>query len=132
MPASALAYSLNVAVVPKAALGYLTLFPSGQAPPLVSTLNSDGRIKSVAAIVPAGAGGGVSVYASNLTHAIIDISGYFVPATDPNALAYYPIAPCRPVDTRPPQGSVQARRAPSRSLLPCAVFPPCRHGKPTP
>jgi hypothetical protein len=101
VPASAQAYSLNVAVVPTGSLGYLTVWPSGQARPVVSTLNSmDGRIKSNAAIVPAGAGGVISVFASDPTHVVLDLSGYFVPATDPAALAYYSIPPCRVADTR--------------------------------
>jgi hypothetical protein len=101
VPPTARAYSLNVAVVPAGPLGFLTLWPSGQAQPLASTLNSlDGRIKSNAAIVPAGAGGAISVFASNATDVILDINGYFVPATDPTALAFYPITPCRVADTR--------------------------------
>jgi hypothetical protein len=57
IPSTALAYSLNVAVVPSGPLGYLTLWPTGQPQPLVATLNSlDGRVKSNAAIVPGGAG----------------------------------------------------------------------------
>jgi uncharacterized repeat protein (TIGR01451 family) len=101
VPVTAQTYSLNVAVVPAGPLGFLTLWPSGQGQPLASTLNSlDGRIKSNAAIVPAGAGGAVSVFASNATDVILDINGYFVPATDPTALAFYPITPCRIADTR--------------------------------
>ena len=101
VPANAQAYSLNVAVVPAGPLGYLTLWPSGQTQPVASTLNSlDGRVKSNAAIVVAGSGGAISVFASNATHVILDINGYFVPATDPTALAFFPVAPCRVADTR--------------------------------
>ena len=101
IPATAQAYSLNVAVVPATTLGYLTLYPAGQTRPLASTLNSlDGRIKSNAAIVPAGTNGAVSVFASDSTQVILDINGYFVPATDPTGLAFYPITPCRIGDTR--------------------------------
>ena len=101
IPATAQAYSLNVAVVPATTLGYLTLYPAGQSRPLASTLNSlDGRIKSNAAIVAAGTGGAVSVFASDTTQVILDINGYFVPATDPTGLAFYPITPCRIGDTR--------------------------------
>jgi uncharacterized repeat protein (TIGR01451 family) len=103
IPATAQAYSLNVAVVVPTGgtLGYLTLYPAGQSRPLASTLNSlDGRIKSNAAIVPAGTNGAVSVFASDTTHVILDINGYFVPASDPTGLAFYPITPCRIGDTR--------------------------------
>jgi uncharacterized repeat protein (TIGR03803 family) len=80
IPATAVAYSLNVTVVPIQSLGYLTVWPSGETQPIVSTLNSDGRVKANATITPAGANGGVSVYSSDATHFILDIDGYFVPA----------------------------------------------------
>ena len=101
IPATALAYSLNVAVVPSGPLGFLTMWPAGQTRPVASTLNSlDGRVKSNAAIVPAGTAGAVSVFASNATDVVLDINGYFVDAADPTALAFYPMTPCRVADTR--------------------------------
>jgi len=64
IPTTALAYALNFTVAPHATLGYLTVWPTGQSQPLVSTLNSyDGRVKANAAIMPAGTGGAISVYA---------------------------------------------------------------------
>jgi hypothetical protein len=84
-------------------LGYLSIWPAGQPKPWVSTLNSlDGRIKANAAIVPAGAGGAVSVYAQHATDVILDVNGYFVAATDGSALSFYPLTPCRVADTREP------------------------------
>jgi hypothetical protein len=100
IPSSAVAYSLNVTVVPDGALSYLSLWPSGQAQPAVSTLNSDGRIKASAAITAAGTNGGVNLFVSDPTHVILDISGYFVPAGTASALAFYTVAPCRIADTR--------------------------------
>jgi Pro-kumamolisin, activation domain len=100
IPSSAVAYSLNVTVVPIGPLGYLTIWPSGQTQPLVSTLNSDGRVKANAAITPAGTNGGVSVYVTNESHLILDIDGYFVPKGTGSALAFYPVTPCRILDTR--------------------------------
>jgi hypothetical protein len=101
IPVTALAYSLNVAVVPAGPLGYLTVWPTGQPRPQVSTVNSlDGRVKSNAAIVPGGAGGAISVFASNATAVVLDVNGYFVPATESTALAFFPLPPCRVVDTR--------------------------------
>ena len=35
---------------------------------------------------------------------LIDINGYFVPADNTTALTFYPITPCRILDTRNPQG----------------------------
>ena len=58
IPSSARAYSLNVTVVPNGPLGYLSIWPTGQSQPFVSTLNAqDGQITANAAIVPAGIGG---------------------------------------------------------------------------
>jgi len=102
--ASASAYSLNATVVPHQHLGYLTVWPTGETQPNVSTMNSvDGRVKANAAIVPAGLGGSVSAYASDTTDVILDINGYFASA-NAMALAYYPLNSCRVVDTRGPNG----------------------------
>jgi len=104
IPSIATGYSMNVAVVPRGALGYLTVWPSGQSQPLVATLTSDGRIKSNAAIIPAGSGGAISIFATDLTDVVLDINGYFVPSTSTNALAFYPVTPCRIADTRNANG----------------------------
>jgi DNA-binding beta-propeller fold protein YncE len=105
IPATAIAYSLNVTVVPVQgrSLGYLTVWPTGEPQPQVSILNSlDGRIKANAAILPAGGAGAVSVYATDSTDVILDINGYFQ-LPDPNipTLQFFPLTPCRVVDTRP-------------------------------
>ena len=104
IPATATAYSLNVTVVPNGRLGYLTIFPTGTTQPTASTMNStDGRTKANAAILPGGYQGAVSVYVSDTTNVILDINGYF---TSPGAqtLQFYPLTPCRLVDTRNPNG----------------------------
>ncbi len=107
IPSDAVAYALNATVVPSGPfLGWLTLWPAGQAQPLVSTLNSyDGRIKANAAIVPAGTNGQISVYATDTTEFVLDINGYFIPPSGGNSLVFYPVAPCRISDTRLPAGS---------------------------
>lgn len=106
IPSTAVAYSLNVTVVPDAQLAYLTVWPAGQAQPLVSTLNSDGRVKANAAIVPAGSNGGIDIYATDATQVVLDINGYFVLAGTASALAFYPVTPCRVADTRNAVGSL--------------------------
>ena len=101
IPNTAQAYSLNVTVVPKGALSFLTLWPTGQDHPLVSTLNSfEGAVVANAAIVPAGAGGAVSVFVTNATDVILDINGYFDTSSGPNSYSFYPATPCRVADTR--------------------------------
>ena len=105
IPVTAQAYSLNVTVVPQGELGYITVWPTGQSQPLASTLNSlDGEVQANAAVVAAGTGGSagaISVFATNNTDLILDINGYFVANTVSSALGFYPMTPCRLVDTRP-------------------------------
>ena len=62
------AYSLNFTVVPHGTLGYLTVWPTGQTQPTVSTLNDVlGRVIANAAIVVAGSSGEISAYATDNT-----------------------------------------------------------------
>jgi hypothetical protein len=112
-PASATAWSLNITVVPRTGLlGYLTVWPTGQAQPLVSTLNSfDGSILANAAIVPAGNAGAISAFATNDTDVIVDINGYFAPPAA-STLQFYPLSPCRVLDTRNPTGTFGAPAVP--------------------
>ena len=80
IPPIAQAYSLNVTALPPGILGFITVFPTGQAFPNASTLNDLlGTIVANAVIVPAGSGGSVDVYASDPTDLIIDINGYYAP-----------------------------------------------------
>ena len=128
IPATTAAYSLNVTAIPASTLGYLSIWPTGEPLPLVSTLNSpDGRIKANAAIVPGGYQDAVSVYVTNTSQVIIDIDGYFEPVSG-STLAFYPLAPCRVADTRdttkppglgPPQLSALTPRDLPVLLSPC-------------
>ena len=94
------AYSLNFTVVPSGTLGYLTVWPTGQTRPTVSTLNDVlGNVIANAAIVVAGTGSDVSAYATSDTDLIIDINGYFAPA-GAGGLSLYGVQPCRTFDTR--------------------------------
>ena len=97
------AYSFNVTVVPNPAgqpLGYLTVWPSNQTQPTVSTLNNPtATVVANAAIVPAAPDGDIDVYAYNSTDLIIDINGYFA-APGANGYSLYPVTPCRAYDSR--------------------------------
>ena len=107
IPSTAQAYSVNATVVPHGFLGFLTAFPCGQPLPLASTLNAtDGRVKAAAAIVPAGTSGGLCFFSTNDTDLALDINGYFVPNSSPTALAFFPVTPCRVVDTRLAAGAL--------------------------
>ncbi|MFN0166880.1 MAG: hypothetical protein ACKV22_10660 [Bryobacteraceae bacterium] len=112
-PASAKAYSVNLTVVPPGLLAYVTLWPSGQPQPFVSTLNSfAGAVVANAAIVPAGTGGAIRIYASDPTDFILDINGYFA-APGTGGLNFAPVAPCRIADTRAGSGFTGAFGAPT-------------------
>jgi hypothetical protein len=107
IPAGAVVYSLNATVVPKTGtLGFLSLWPAGQPRPLVSTLNSlDGSILANAALVPAGSAGSVDAYVTNDTNLILDIDGYFIPPSPSvGTFQFFPMSPCRVLDTRGPVG----------------------------
>ena len=116
IPSSATAYSLNVAVVPHGTLGYLTVWPTGEQQPTVSTMNSyDGRVKANAAIVPSGYQDNISVYATDTTDVILDINGYFTPPAS-GTYQFYPLTPCRVIDTRNPVGPLGGPRLEANSM----------------
>src|SRR5208283_1311327 len=92
-------------VVPAGYLGFLTTWPTGEAQPLVSTLNSwTGKIVANAALVPAGTNESISVFVSNPTDVILDGNGYFAAPGSAGALTFYPVTPCRVADTRNANG----------------------------
>lgn len=101
IPATASAYSLNVTAIPQKTLGFLSIWPTGEPLPNVSTLNvyNPGTVVANAAIVPAGTNGAINTYVTDATDLVIDIDGYFSPANT-NGLNFYPATPCRIADTR--------------------------------
>jgi hypothetical protein len=128
IPANAQAYSFNVTVVPPGPLQFLTIWSTGQPQPVVSTLNSfDGRIKADAAIVVAGTSGAVSVFVSDTSDVILDINGYFTsPANAPSGLVFYPVTPCRVMDSRNPTGPLGGPILPAGSTRTVPVLTsPC-------
>ena len=121
LPSAAAAYSLNVTAIPRGTLGILSIWPTGQPLPNVSTLNVyvPGTVVANAAIVPAGTGGAVNVYVTDTADVVVDIDGYFAPAAS-GGLKLYPVTPCRVADTRvstmpsglgPPSMSAQSQRS---------------------
>ena len=104
--ASAKAYSMNITVAPTNTLAYLTVWPTGAAQPVVSTLNAfKGGVVTNGAIVPAGPDGGINVFVTDASDLMIDITGSFDTVPSFNTDSFYAVAPCRMVDTRLANGS---------------------------
>jgi len=101
VPTTAKAYVLNVTAIPRGPLDYVTVFPAGtQRPNFYSLRSPDAQVVANQAIVAA-ASGVISVYVSNDTDMILDISGYFTDSLPGGTnLVYYPLAPCRVIETR--------------------------------
>jgi hypothetical protein len=70
---------------------------------VAATVSSiDGRVRSNAAIVPAGTAARSACSPQTPPIVVMDINGYFTTAT--TALEFYPVTPCRVVDTRNANG----------------------------
>lgn len=102
VPAAAKAYVVNVTAIPRAAgLGFATLWPAGTPRPDVWTIRSpDGQVVANSAIVQAGASGAIAAYVSDTTDLLLDISGYYTDSDAVPNYTFYPVTPCRLVDTR--------------------------------
>lgn len=88
IPSSSTAYVFNVTLVPPGPVGYLTAWPTGVAMPLASIMNDlSGAIQGNAATISAGTAGAVSFYATNTTHLVLDLYGYYIP-TVPSGTNY--------------------------------------------
>ncbi len=79
IPAEVEAYSMNFgAILPDGANSFVTIWPTGSAQPLVSSINPIlGGVVANAAIVPAGTAGSISVFPNTGLHLYGDINGYF-------------------------------------------------------
>jgi hypothetical protein len=101
IPLSAVAMSVNVAVVSPAAPGHLRLFASGTPLPDTSTINyAAGQTRAGNAIVALGTDGVFVAYANQAggtTHLVVDVTGYF--ATSGCSSAQTPASPLLTVDT---------------------------------
>ncbi|MBL8231014.1 MAG: SBBP repeat-containing protein [Bryobacterales bacterium] len=99
VPASARAYVLNVTLIPRGPADFVTIWPGGETRPDFFTVRSpDGNIVANSAIVRAGPQNQIQVYSSDAVDMVIDISGYFTDQA--GGLTYYPLTPCRVVETR--------------------------------
>ncbi|MFN7937767.1 MAG: Ig domain-containing protein [Bryobacteraceae bacterium] len=97
----AAAYVLNITAIPRGTLDYITVYAADEVQPDLRTVSSpDSQIVANTAIVRAGPGGAIKVFATNSSDMIIDVAGYFTTTASSRNLAFYPVTPCRAVETR--------------------------------
>lgn len=99
----AAAVVLNVTVTQPGAGGYLTVFPSGQAPPLASNLNfMTGQTIPNLVTVKLGGNGHLSFKNGSLggVHVLADVAGFFLAGEASSPGAFVPLSPTRLLDTR--------------------------------
>lgn len=98
---------LNVTATAAGGAGFVTVWPAGTARPTVSSLNltAVGQTRPNLVIVPLGEGGAVNVFSQSGVHVVVDVAGWFVPATTADAGRYVPLTPARLVDTRTGAGA---------------------------
>jgi hypothetical protein len=100
IPASAKALVLNLTLAPRGIVDFITIWPTGESRPNFWTIRSiDGLVVANSAIVKTGIGNAINVFASNPADLIIDVTGYFT--DDASGSVFYPLTPCRVIETRP-------------------------------
>lgn len=109
VPAGISAAVLNVTSVSAGADGYVTVWPSGTAQPLASSLNPlAGDTAPNLVTVPVGANGAVSIFCSATSGILVDLFGVYVPAGSANDGRFVPLGPARVLDTRQSGGKLRA------------------------
>jgi hypothetical protein len=104
VPASGVAAAVfNVTATNSTTGGYLTMFPTGGSPPLVSNVNftANSSVPNRAAVI-LGTGGKVTIYnPSGTVHVILDVNGWFTDATTGGTGSLFTaVTPNRILDTR--------------------------------
>ena len=102
IPSDAAAVSVNITATQPTSYGYVAAYPTGSVPS-TSTLNFvAGQTVPNAAIVRIGTGGSITLLNASpgSTHLIVDVTGYYKPATSKAAGVFVPQAPVRVADSR--------------------------------
>ena len=110
VPVQATAVIVTLTATGVNAFGFLTAWPSGVEEPTASNLNfGPGQTLANTALVSLGLNGAISISSSVTADKIVDVTGYFVPASSAQAGRYVEITPSRLMDsrneTRPAAGS---------------------------
>ncbi|MEP7342472.1 MAG: putative Ig domain-containing protein, partial [Acidobacteriota bacterium] len=114
IPANAQAIVGNLTIINQTAqIGYLTIYPDGQAAPLAANMIYEpGGILANNFTVGLSANGNFNIFGERTIDAIVDISGYYAPPA-PGGLYYHPLSkPVRLLDTRAGQGNCDNVNAP--------------------
>lgn len=122
IPAMAQAIVGNVTTVNPALQGFLTVFPSDAMQPLASTTNfpANAVLNNVFTVGLGNADGAFKIFASNTTHVVADVSGYYAPPE--GGLYYHPLPqPLRLMDTRPMAAACNTPGVPLTSGTPITV-----------
>jgi hypothetical protein len=113
-PAGSSAVALTLTVTGATAEGYLTAYPCGTEPPLVSNVNfAAGETVAGAAYVPVGADGNVCVFTNVSVDVIVDMTGTFSAG---GGLRFVPVTPTRVVDTRDGTGGWKGVQANGQTI----------------
>lgn len=93
---------LNITATQPDAPGYVTVSPTGQPRPVVSSLNVEFSGQSIPNLVtvPVGADGSIDLFTDGGTHLIADVAGYYRPVTDSRGGRFQALQPQRILDTR--------------------------------
>ncbi len=103
IPANATAVALNVTATEATATGFVSITPSGVTPGTTSSLNlTPGQTVANSVVVPLGPDGAINVLSQGGTHLVIDLAGWFEPASTATAGRIVSLSPQRLFDTREP------------------------------
>lgn len=98
VPAGATAVAVNITGINPSTRSYITAYPCGMTPPVVSNVNPvPGASRQNLAIVPLSGAGELCFYNSGDVDMRVDLLGYF---TDSGTGTIVPVTPTRVVDTR--------------------------------
>lgn len=104
LPLDAKALLVNVTVIPTSAAPVaITLWPGNRykpQPDYTTVVSNDSLIVANSAIVTLSPTRTFNLSSTSPTDLIIDVTGYFTNNPQLNGLAFYPVTPCRAVDTR--------------------------------
>ena len=101
------AVAVNLAVTSPTADGYLTVFPSGTARPLASSINfAPGQTVANMVVAKLGPAGTIDIFNSTgSTQVIVDVEGWFGAEGVQAGSRYTPLTPARILDTRDGSGT---------------------------